>query len=41
MSYLLLAYLLVARFHTSYGWFGIWDWIHNTDEKFDKSTVHK
>jgi len=29
------------KFHTSYGWFGIWDWIHNTDEKFDKSTVHK
>ena len=29
------------RFHTSYGWFGIWDWIHGTDDKFDKSTLHR
>ena len=29
------------RFHTSYGWFGIWDWIHGTDDKFDKSTTHR
>jgi len=29
------------KFHTSYGWFGIWDWIHGTDEKFDKSSMHK
>ena len=29
------------RFHTSYGWYGIWDWIHGTDDKFDKSTMHR
>jgi len=29
------------KFHTSYGWYGIWDWIHGTDEQFDKSTVHR
>jgi len=29
------------KFHTSYGWLGLWDWIHGTDEKFDKATLHR
>ena len=31
----------MPRFHTSYGWFGIWDWLHGTDAKFDQSMLHK
>jgi len=29
------------KFHTSYGWFGIWDWLHGTDEQFDKSELYR
>ena len=29
------------RFHTSYGWLGILDWLHGTDDQFYKSKIHK
>merc|ERR1711884_818818 len=28
------------KFHTSYGWLGVQDWIHGTDAQFKKSEVH-
>jgi len=29
------------RFHTSYGWLGILDWLHGTDDQFHKSKIHE
>jgi len=28
------------KFHTSYGWLGVTDWIHGTDSKFHESELH-
>merc|ERR1719347_568068 len=29
------------KFHTSYGWLGITDWIHGTDKQFHENQLHK
>jgi len=29
------------KFHTSYGWIGIWDWLHGTDAQFDKAELYR
>merc|ERR1712142_1395538 len=28
------------KFHTSYGWLGVTDWLHGTDSQFHKSEIH-